>query len=269
MAYWNRITQQGNVIDRRGMRTGGLGLFGVIAVMGLSLLMGADPLQILGQLEQQGMLPAGGTAEETQEFAGVDTYEDFSRRVIGSLDAYWQQHATDYSPASLVLFRDRTTSGCGSAMSMSGPHYCPLDQNIYLDERFFDELQTQFGAEGGDVAEAYVIAHEVGHHVQNLLGLIGDRSSAEASVQVELTADCLAGAWLGSLQTEGIFEQNEILEAVDAAGAVGDDNIQRRTQGTVQPETWTHGSSEARKDAVMVGYQNFEDPSVCVQGMQN
>ncbi len=151
---------------------------------------------------------------------------------------------------------------------MVGPHYCPLDEHIYLDERFFDELQARFGATGGDVAEAYVIAHEVGHHVQNVLGLLSNRESAEASVRTELTADCLAGAWLGSLQSQGVFEENEILEAVDAAGAVGDDNIQQRTEGTIQPETWTHGSSADRKQSVMLGFQNSGNPSVCTAGAE-
>jgi uncharacterized protein len=262
MANWGRISNQGNVVDRRGIKMGGIGVVGTIVVVGISMLLGVNPMEMLGQIE--GQIPTG-TQEESQEFAGVDAYEDFSRRVLGSLDAYWMNHVDGYSAATLVLFRDRTTSSCGGAVSFAGPHYCPLDQYIYLDERFFDELQAQYGAQGGDVAEAYVIAHEVGHHVQNVLGLLSDRDSAEASIQVELTADCLAGAWLGSLQTEQIFDENEIMEAVDAAGAVGDDNIQERTQGTVQPETWTHGSSEERKQSVMLGYQNFDNPSVCMK----
>lgn len=265
MANWNRITQQGNVSDRRGMRAGGIGIVGTLAVVGISLLFGADPMQLLGELERQGMLSTGGTAENAGEFEGVDAYEDFSRRIVGSLDAYWAQHVDGYRPAELVLFRGSTASSCGGANSVAGPHYCPPDENIYLDERFFEELQERFGAEGGDVAEAYVVAHEVGHHVQNLVGLLSDQRDAEASVTTELTADCLAGAWLGSLQTEGILEENEIAEAIDAASAVGDDNIQRRTEGTIQPETWTHGSSAARKEAVMLGYRNSGDPSVCLE----
>jgi uncharacterized protein len=264
MANWSNITGRGNVIDRRGMAAGGLGLFGVIAVVGISMLMGADPAQILGELERQNALAPGGTGEQAEEFAGTDAYEDFSGRVLGSLDAYWEQRVRAYSPPKLVLFRDATSSSCGGAVSVAGPHYCPLDESIYLDERFFRELEEKFGAGGGDVAEAYVIAHEVGHHVQNMLGLLGENNSLEASVSTELTADCLAGAWLGSLQTQQIFEQDEILEAVDAAGAVGDDNIQERTQGTIQPETWSHGSSEERKRSVMRGYGSFDDPSACL-----
>jgi uncharacterized protein len=265
MANWNRITQQGNVIDRRGMRGGGLGLIGTIAVVGISMFLGVDPMQLLGQVEEQIVMPDTGTHEQSPEFAGIDAYEDFSRRVLGSLDEYWERHTEQYEPARLVLFRDRTSSQCGGAFSMAGPHYCPLDQNIYLDERFFEDLEAQFGARGGDIAEAYVIAHEVGHHLQNILGLLPETRSAEASIAVELTADCLAGAWLGSLQSEDIFEEDEILEAVDAASAVGDDNIQQRTQGTIQPESWTHGSSEQRKESLMRGYRNHDDPSVCIE----
>jgi predicted metalloprotease len=265
MANWNRITEQGNVTDRRGMARGGMGIVGVIAVVGLGLLFGADPAQLLGELERQGMLSTEGTAENAAEFEGVDAYEDFTRRVLGSLDAYWASHADGYEPAALVLFRGSTDSSCGGAYSVAGPHYCPVDRNIYLDERFFEELQARYGATGGDVAEAYVIAHEVGHHVQNLLGTLSNDRTAEASVETELSADCLAGAWLGSLQSEGIFDENEISEAIDAASAVGDDNIQRRTEGTVQPETWTHGSSADRKRSVMLGYANFEDPTVCIE----
>jgi uncharacterized protein len=263
MANWNRIDRQGTVVDRRGMAAGGLGVVGTLAIVGISLLMGVDPAELMGQLEGQVALP--DTGEQSEEFAGVDAYEDFSRRVLGSLDAYWEERVTGYEPATLVLFRDRTTSACGGAVSLAGPHYCPLDGNIYLDERFFEELRAEFGAGGGDVAEAYVIAHEAGHHVQNLLGMLDAHRSAEASIATELTADCLAGSWLGSLRSEHIFEENEILEAVDAASAVGDDNIQRRTQGTVQPETWTHGSSAERKQAVMRGYGNAGDPSACIE----
>jgi predicted metalloprotease len=267
MANWDRLTRQGNVVDRRGMRSaGGLGIVGVVIVVGVSLLTGADPLALLGQLEQQGALQTQqGTPQNAAEFEGMDEYEQFSSAVLGSLDGYWERQIQNYTPATLVLFRGRTTSSCGGASSYAGPHYCPPDQTIYLDETFFEELAQKFGAQGGDVAEAYVIAHEVGHHVQNILGLLSDRESAEASIETELTADCLAGAWLGSSEIRNIYEQNEIAEAIDAASAVGDDNIQRRTQGTVQPESWTHGSSAERKQAVMLGYQNSDDPSVCVE----
>ncbi len=264
MANWDHLSRQGNVVDRRGMRIGGLGVVGVVVVVGVSLLMGVDPLETLSQLEQQGALSTEGTSENAQEFEGMDAYEQFSSLVLGSLDSYWEQHIPDYRPATLVLFRERTSSSCGGASSFAGPHYCPLDQTIYLDERFFDELKGKFGAEGGDVAEAYVIAHEEGHHIQALLDLLTESPSPESSIATELTADCLAGAWLGSLKDQNLYEQDEIFEALDAASAVGDDNIQQRTEGTVQPESWTHGSSAERRQSVMLGYQNSSDPSVCL-----
>jgi len=265
MAMWDRLSREGNVVDRRGMKAGGLGVLGVLMTVGISLLMGADPVQILSQLEQQGMLSTGGTYENSSEFEGVDAYERFGRSVLGSLDAYWEQRVPDYRPATLVLFRERTSSSCGGAVSYAGPHYCPVDQTIYLDERFFEQLKDEFGAEGGDLAEAYVIAHEAGHHVQALMNLLSDRQSPEASVATELTADCFAGAWLGSLKSQEVFEEEELFEALDAASAVGDDNIQQRTQGTVQPESWTHGSSAERRQSVLLGYQNSHDPSVCLK----
>jgi len=264
MANWNRFTRQGNVVDRRGMGAGGLGLVGTILVVGLGLFFGADPLALLTELERQGALTTGAP-QNAAEFEGVDDYEKFAGLVLGSLDAYWEGRVEEYAPATLVLFRDRTSSSCGGAYDVAGPHYCPPDQTIYLDERFFEQLKAEYGAEGGDVAEAYVIAHEAGHHIQNLLGMLSGNESAEASVQTELTADCLAGAWLGSIADQGVYEQDEITEALDAASAVGDDNIQARTQGTVQPETWTHGSSEARQRAVLLGYQNSADPSSCLE----
>lgn len=246
------------------MGAGGLGIVGTLVVVGISLALGVDPLALLTQLEQQGALSTG-TPQNAAEFEGVDDYERFAGLVLGSLDGYWEQRVQDYSPATLVLFRDRTSSSCGGAYDVVGPHYCPPDQTIYLDERFFDQLKSEYGAEGGDIAEAYVLAHEAGHHVQNLLNLLSDDQSPEASVEAELTADCLAGAWLGAVGAQGVFEENELSEALDAAAAVGDDNIQARTQGTIQPETWTHGSSEERERAVMLGYQNSEDPTVCIR----
>jgi predicted metalloprotease len=266
MANWDRLTRQGNVTDRRGAAAGGLGVVGVIIVVGISMLTGADPLATLSQLEQQGMLTTGASPQNAQQFEGMDDYERFSSLVVGSLDAYWEQHAPGYTPAKLVLFRDATSSGCGGASTYAGPHYCPVDATIYLDERFFEQLSGEFGAQGGDVAQAYVIAHEAGHHVQDIMNRLPDDESSEASIATELAADCLAGAWLGSPEMRDIYEQNEIYEALDAASAVGDDNIQKRTQGTVQPESWTHGSSAERKQSLMRGYESSDDPSVCLNG---
>jgi len=144
------------------------------------------------------------------------------------------------------------------------PHYCPADETIYLDETFFDELQSRFGARGGDVAEAYVIAHEVGHHVQTVLGTSRDVRTAQSrnpseknalSIKQELQADCYAGLWAHSLRGQGIFDDGEIVEAIDAAEAVGDDHIQETVQGHVHPESWTHGSSDDRKKWFLRGYE--------------
>jgi predicted metalloprotease len=144
------------------------------------------------------------------------------------------------------------------ASSQVGPHYCPYDKKIYLDETFFDALVTELGASGGDVAEAYVIAHEVGHHVQNELGTleaVNQSQDSEASINIELQADCFAGLWANSIKSAGVFDAGEIKEAMDAAAAVGDDHIQETVRGRVNPETWTHGSSEQRVKAFNTGYE--------------
>jgi len=197
---------------------------------------------------------------QPEEFQGVDEYEEFVATVLGSTDETWNaifaQNNQSYDEPELVLFRGSTSSACGGAFDAVGPHYCPTNQTIYLDETFFDELQTRFGAQGGDVAEAYVIAHEVGHHVQNHIGILGDvrsrqqgMSSSDAnelSISVELQADCFAGIWANSIREAGVFLPGEIQEAIDAAAAVGDDRIQESIQGEIRPENWTHGSSDQR-----------------------
>ncbi len=263
MARWNRIGSKGNVQDRRGlarpgMALGGLGGVGVIVFLLITLFGGGSGLdQVMGQLESA----APQTEEQPAEFRGEDEYEVFASSVLGSTDDTWTaifaSADLSYVEPTLVLFRDATASGCGTATSAVGPHYCPLDETIYLDETFFDALVSRFGAEGGDVAEAYVIAHEVGHHVQNRLGIMEEVQSAqrsagtqaeanELSVALELQADCFAGVWANSLRDAGVFLPGEIDEAIDAAAAVGDDRIQERVEGQVSPERWTHGSSAQR-----------------------
>ena len=174
--------------------------------------------------------------------------------VLDDVQEHWQksfdQDGKRYQPARMVLFTDAVSSGCGSASSAVGPFYCPLDRRVYIDLTFYRELQRRFGA-SGDFAQAYVIAHEVGHHVQNLHGGL----EGEGGVQTELQADCLAGVWAHSAGARNLLEPGDMEEALDAAAAVGDDNIQRRTTGTVRPETWTHGSSEQRQAAFRRGYQ--------------
>lgn len=261
MADWDKITRRGNVEDRRGVRNGlaSFGITGVLLVMGATYLMGGNPLDVLTQVDIEQVLTPAST-EDTSQFAGIDSYEQFVSSVLGSTNGYWNstflELGNTYTEPTLVLFRGGTNSGCSGASSASGPHYCPADATIYLDETFFDELTNQLGADGGDVAEAYVIAHEVGHHVQNLLGAIdGTKLTNSDSVEIELQADCYAGLWAHSLRDQGIFEPNEIAEAMNAAESVGDDSIQQKTQGEINPESWTHGSSEQRLNAFTIGYE--------------
>ena len=276
MARWNRLGTRGDVQDRRGtgLAIGGLGGVGLIIALVVSLLGGGSGLDdILGQLEAR----APQTGAQPEEFQGQDDYEVFASTVLGSTDETWtaifQESNLTYVLPTLVLFRGSTSSACGGANSAVGPHYCPLDETIYLDETFFDALVSRLGAEGGDVAEAYVIAHEVGHHVQKRLGIMSEVQSAqqqaasqeeanELSVKLELQADCFAGVWANSIRDAGVFLPGEINEAIDAAEAVGDDRIQEAVQGQVNPESWTHGSAEQRADWFTTGFETG-DPSAC------
>ncbi len=264
MAFWDKIGSVGDIEDRRGTASavGGFGVIGfIILLVGSALGLNIDP-QFIGQLVNIAeQVAPQQTKQQSAEFQGEDNYEIFASKVVGSNNEYWSQQFSDlsqtYQPPTLVLFRNTTTSGCGVASSQVGPHYCPADQKIYLDETFFDALTSQLGARGGDVAQAYVISHEIGHHVQNILGQLDQaQSSNEASIQAELQADCYAGLWAHSAKQLGIFENDqEINEALDAASAVGDDRIQEKVEGRISPENWTHGSSEQRMDAFMRGYK--------------
>jgi len=261
MADWSKIGSRGNVEDRRGSPMaigGGLGIAG-IAIALLINYLGTGEIRVEDVLQQlEGIQVQSAQNIDPGAFEGSDSYEVFASTVLGSTNDMWlrvfAQKNMEYQPPRLVLFRARTQSACGGADSRVGPHYCPLDATIYLDETFFDELQKLGGQ--GDVAEAYVVAHEVGHHVQNGLGILDSESTSEDSVKIELQADCFAGLWAYSIRDLGVFAPGEIQEAMDAAGAVGDDRVQSTFTGRINPETWTHGSSADRVNAFNRGFES-------------
>jgi predicted metalloprotease len=203
--------------------------------------------------------PAAVSNADPARDAAEKPLVEFVSFVLDDTQNTWEQvlpdqTGTPYRHAKLVLFRDYTQSGCGGAESATGPFYCPLDEKVYIDLGFYDELKRRFGAPG-EFAQAYVLAHEVGHHVQKILGIEGKvrrlqqqdpRAANPLSVRMELQADCLAGVWAHSTQQRGLLEQGDVESALGAAAAVGDDHIQQMSRGRVQPETFTHGSSEQR-----------------------
>lgn len=270
MAFWDKITSRGDVEDRRSFGPaafGGISLTGLALYLALTYLTGGDLTDVLNQVVST--QPVIQQNYNASDFEGADSYEVFASTVLGSNNDLWSaqfsQNNRTYEPPKLVLFRQATQSACGTATSAVGPHYCPLDKTIYLDETFFEELTAKLGAQGGDVAQAYVISHEVGHHVQNELGLLSQVQSYaeqnpsqanETSVLTELQADCFAGLWVNSIKDLNVLEPNEVTEAMDAAAAVGDDRIQEKVSGYVNPENWTHGSSEQRVDWFMRGYDS-------------
>ncbi|MFZ1248725.1 MAG: neutral zinc metallopeptidase [Candidatus Saccharimonadales bacterium] len=273
MALWDKLQGSGNVEDRRGMGTGGIALTGVgglILFLAFAFLGGGtgDNGSVLEQvLNQVATQQSSQSVEQPAEFQGADKYETFTRKVLGSNNQIWSEiflaQSKQYQDPKLILFRQATQSGCGIASSAMGPHYCPLDQTVYLDETFFDELQKRYGGSSGDVAQAYVIAHEAGHHVQNQLGTMDQVMQAQQdnpdqanalSEALELQADCYAGIWMNSLSSSGILQAGEIEQALSAAAAVGDDHIQKTETGTTNPETWTHGSSAQRVKWFKAGY---------------
>ena len=257
---WKGQRQSDNVEDRRGMSGSGIAIgggLGGIVILVIALLLGADPRQLLEQ--SRGVDPSSGTTTSRPASPQEDELKQFSATVLASTEDVWtdifRQQGGSYRKPTLVLFTEAVRSACGEAGAAVGPFYCPGDQKLYLDLSFFNDLQTRFRAPG-DFAQAYVIAHEVGHHVQNLLGtmdkvdsLRGRMSEAEAnqlSVRLELQADFLAGVWAHYAQQKGILEAGDIEEALGAASAVGDDRLQREGQGYVIPDSFTHGTSEQR-----------------------
>jgi len=269
MALWDRVDSEGNVEDRRSQRAGvafGGGLVGLALMTAFVLLSGGDIGDVLQVVLQQASEQT--TSQQTDRpFEDTKNYQEFASKVLGSTDEVWAQvfqgEGKTYTPPRLVLFRDITSTNCGTASSAVGPFYCPADQTIYLDETFFDAIQSQLGAAAGgdDVAQAYVIAHEVGHHVQNSTGTFryyGDAAQSDPAIstRLELQADCYAGIWANTVSRQGIFEsESEINEALSLASAIGDDKIQEKTTGQVNQETWTHGSSEQRVHWFTTGYK--------------
>jgi len=277
----------GPVTDVRGRRVGGGGLalgggglgLGVLVVyLLISLLSGGGGLGQLEPLEGQQVGQGDAASEVSQECrTGADANERQDCRIVGvvnSVQEFWngvfERSEEQYPYADTVFFTDQVQTACGGATSQVGPFYCPADQRVYIDLGFFDELQSRFGAGGGPFAQAYVIAHEYGHHVQNQLGVLesigSDRQGPESrAVRAELQADCYAGVWAANAVETGLIAeltQADINDGLDAATAIGDHRIQEQTQGQVNPETWTHGSSEQRRRWFSRGYEEGR-PAAC------
>lgn len=285
---WTPGGRSRNLEDRRGASSGGgggglggggfgggrLGIGGLVVLIILSLVFKQDFLGLLGgggtegvPVEQQEQAPVSDAREEP--------LVQFVSFVLDTTQAFWRadlaREAREYREAKLVLFRDVTPTACGTGESATGPFYCPGDGKVYIDLAFFDELRQRFKAPG-DFAQAYVLAHEIGHHVQNLLGTsrevhraqqrAGEREANALSVRLELQADCYAGMWGASAARAGILEAGDAEEGLAAAAAVGDDRLQRMATGRVSPESWTHGSSEQRMEWFTRGFRGA-DRSAC------
>lgn len=271
---WQGRRQSGNLDDRRGMSTKGKAITGggiivTLIVLGLQFFGGETGQQLAPLVEQLGSGQATSQNIEQRELTAQEQeMGSFMATVLADTEDVWskvfsENNIGQYEKPTMVLFTDAVSTGCGNASSASGPFYCPADQKLYMDLAFFDELKTRFGAQGGDFAIAYVTAHEIGHHVQTLLGtsqkvtkLQRQATETEAnrlSVALELQADFYAGIW--AYYNKDYLEEGDIQEALSAANAVGDDAIQKRTQGSVRPDSFTHGSSEQRMKWFMKGYK--------------
>jgi predicted metalloprotease len=279
---WTRGHRSGNIVDRRGSR-GGFGGFGgmsfpgfgggrgggkmgltsIVILLVVGLCFGGDFLSILGGGDPTTTSEEGGTVAVSPE---EDTLTQFVGFVLDDAQGTWgrifESRGRTYQPARLVLFRDATQSACGVGQAAMGPFYCPGDQMVYIDLGFFEELKRRFGAPG-DFAQAYVLAHEIGHHVQALLGTerqvreqqqTSQSQRNELSVKMELQADCYAGIWAHSTSQRQLLEQGDLEEGLGAAAAVGDDRIQQQQTGSVSPESFTHGTARERAEWFRRGF---------------
>ena len=294
---WGDMRESQNVEDRTGMSAGGggfplgggmrLGGGAMIILVIVGLIFGINPLEMLGLMGGGGPAPQQQTAPRSAPpgygpqtapsapAAPATPEKQLSKKVLGDTEDVWtalfKAMGSRYEPPTLVLFRGRANSACGMASAAVGPFYCPGDRKLYLDTAFFDELSRRFGAPG-DFAQAYVIAHEVGHHVQNQFGTMrqfdaqsqrmDERSRNALSVRLELQADCYAGVWGFFAQKRNLLEPGDLEEGMRAAAAVGDDQIQKRTQGYVVPDGFTHGTAQQRQRWFKTGLESG-DPRSC------
>lgn len=267
---WQGRRESQNVEDRRGMpggmRAGGLGIGGLLLVLAVSYFTGQNPADLLSGLDQGG---APGGIEQPVGPPATDEATRFMRVILADTEETWagifREQGQQYAPPKLVIFSEATQSACGVGQSAMGPFYCPADRNVYLDLTFFDDLDRRFGAPG-DFAQAYVVAHEVGHHIQTLTGISGridaarrGASETEAnalSVRQELQADCYAGVWGHYAARKSMLETDDVEEGLRAAAAIGDDRLQKQTRGRVVPESFTHGSSAQRVEWFRRGLEN-------------
>jgi len=271
---WTPGGRSPNLEDRRSAGGGmgrGLGIGGTVVVLALSLIFGRNLFTDLG------VEPAAGAASAPMtraDSAAQETEVQFVSFLLDDVQNTWAkvlpQYGGQFHPARLVLFRNSTQSGCGPAQSVMGPFYCPVDERVYLDLGFFDELKQRYAA-SGDFAQAYVLAHELGHHIQHLLGTDARvRQAMEAnpsdanqlSVRLELQADCYAGVWAHSTEQRQMLQEGDVEEALNAASAVGDDRIQQRTTGRINVDSFTHGSAAQRSEWFKRGFQSG-DPRNC------
>ena len=273
---WKDGRRSDNVEDERGeagsgggIRLGGgkLGIGTIIGVLAISYFTGQNPLQLLGMLQNSGITGATQPTESVPQSAESNEQADFVSVILASTEDTWPKILTpfnkQYIQPKLKLFTGSTQTACGAGQAAMGPFYCPADQKVYLDLDFFQDLQTKLGA-GGDFARAYVIGHEIGHHVQNLLGTstkvsqaqrnVSEEEANKLSVKLELQADCYAGVWAKNANSQkAMLESGDIEEAINAAAAVGDDRLQQSAGQAVNPENFTHGSSKDRMQWFQTG----------------